>query len=163
MTRALTAILLVGVFLMTGCSQGQVVSNLETAIQAAELILPLIGPSSGLDAATQTQIVGYLRASSTCLDQASTILKDGSLAPAQQAAGIAAACSAAVAPTLPAGTPANVASLVGNLALALEKFLAPFVAQRATPAAAAVKLSPSNAARITAVQARTRRVQAAAR
>lgn len=122
---AAPAIVLVLIFalILSGCSSSQVVTDLEVAVDAVSVALPVLGGVAGLPPAVATAVEGYLSAVNNCLAQASTILAEPNLTDAQKAAQITAACTTAAVPNVPAQYQA-LANAIANVAGDLAKFLA---------------------------------------
>lgn len=109
-----------GAFL--GCGTSQVIGNLELAVDAVSVALPLIGPAAGLPADLQAQIQQYLAATNTAIGQASVILSSPA-SDAAKAAEIAAAFAGVAVPAVPAKYQ-GIASAVQQVAVLVSKFLA---------------------------------------
>jgi len=109
------------VFALLACSSNQVITDLELAVDAVEVALPLIGPSAGLPADLEAQIEKYLSATGTAVAQASDILA-GSNTDAQKAAAIAAAFAGIAVPIVPARYQ-GIASAVQRVAVLVANFL----------------------------------------
>ena len=114
---AIAAILIIS---LAGCAVSAV-QTLELVVSAAEIALPLIAPSAGVDPATVTAVDGYLAAVSTAVSKASDILA-GSGTNAQKAAEITIAFANIADPIVPAKYQ-GLANAVAQVAAAVEKFL----------------------------------------
>jgi hypothetical protein len=115
--------------LFSACSSNQVISDLQLAIDAVSIALPLVGPTVGLPAALVSQIDTYLSATSQAVSQAADILA-GPGNDTSKAAAIAGAFAGIAAPIVPPQY-ASIANAVQQVAQAVQTFLA------AQPAAAA--------------------------
>ena len=71
---ALVAVLTLG---MCACSETQIISAVEVAIDAAEVALPLVAGLAGVPPALVAQLLDYLQAASQALSQVSAVLAKG--------------------------------------------------------------------------------------
>jgi hypothetical protein len=145
-----------------GCGTSQIISNLELAVDAVSVALPLVGPAAGLPVDVQTQVGQYLVATSKAIGQASDILA-GPGDDATKAAQITAAFAGIAAPIVPAKYQA-IAQAVQQVATLVAKFLGSLpvastqpIAVRAPGARAALPgqataLSKGDLARLAAVK-----------
>jgi hypothetical protein len=161
-TLAPLALMLVALISLAGCGSSQVIGNLELAVDAISVALPLIGPAAGLPADTQSQIQRYLGATSAAIAQASDILA-GPGDDATKAAQITAAFAGIAVPVVPAKYQ-GIAQAVQQVATLVARFLATLpspstqpIALRAPGAKASVpgattKLSAGDLRRLTVVK-----------
>lgn len=119
--RAPLALTLAALLILSACGASQVITDLELAVDAAAVALPLIGPSAGLPPALQAQIQGYLTATSMACGQAADILA-GPGTDAAKGAEIAAVFAGIAVPAVPAQYQ-GIASAVQQVAVLVAKFL----------------------------------------
>jgi hypothetical protein len=110
------------ILILSGCSTSQVLSNLQIALDAVSVALPILAGLTGVPAPVVAAVESYVQATNTALGQASTILA-GAGTDAQKAAQIAAAFAAIAVPVVPAQY-AVLVQLVATLAADVAQFLA---------------------------------------
>lgn len=130
---AAAALVVAAAVAFTACGTSQVIGNLELAVDAVAVALPLIGPAAGLPADTTVQIQKYLSATSTAIGQASDILA-GPGTDAQKSAQIVAAFSGIAVPLVPAQYQ-GIAQAVQQVAVLVARFLAALPAATTQPLA----------------------------
>lgn len=161
---ALAALLIFSV-LLTSCGT---LNYLELAIGAAELALPLIGPSAGIDAGTVMNVEMYLAATSQAITKAVDI-QNGTGTPAQKAAQIAAAFAGIAFPIVPAqyqtlpvsqvAAYVSLASAVSKVAAYVSQFLGTLPASSAA-SSPHVAVSTGGSAKLASIRARAQKVYA---
>lgn len=114
--------LLILALISSGCSSSQVVTDLEVAVDAVSVALPILAGAAGFPPSLVTQATVYLSAVNGCLSQASTILA-GAGTDGAKSAQIAAACATSAAPAVPAQYQA-LANAISAVAGDLARFLA---------------------------------------
>ena len=122
--RRLAVVLVIGVCLaMVGCTQSQVISDMDIALSAAQVAIPIVAGAAGLSAAQTAQILTWIQAAVKALGSVSNRLSVGGTT-AEISAGITAdlASVVAAAPYLQ-GLPASIATVVGALAGDLQNVL----------------------------------------
>jgi hypothetical protein len=148
--------------MMTSCSQSQLITTLNAAVTAAEIAIPVIGAAVGLQPATLTAILTYLKLVSTFTGEAATILAgtgtavQKSLLISEAAITITKGCNC-----VPPGTPSEVVTVVEAVVNAVGQFLAnfpttPAVKTAASTKAATVKINFSAADKVTLNQLKSR-------
>jgi len=120
--RTSLAVLMATIMVLTGCSTAQVIANLQIALDAVTVALPILASVTGVPADTVTTVDAYVTATNTALGQASTILA-GAGTDAEKAAQITAAFAAIAKPVVPSQY-AAIAQLVETLASDVATFLA---------------------------------------
>jgi hypothetical protein len=141
--KQLVSILLVLVVLMTGCSSSQIVSNLQFAVDAAEVAFPIVAQQAHLSPAVATQVGAYLQGVNVAISQSAPIIASAEPTP-QKVAQISAIFANVAAPNLPPGTPQAVASAVSAVANAVAKFLGSVEATKSLKTASMKPVVPSN-------------------
>ncbi len=129
-TRRLTAIVVIAVCLsMIGCTQSQVISDIDIALSAAQVAIPIVAGAAGLPAARVAEILTWIEAAVKALGSVSNRLSVGGPA-GEVAAGITADLAGVVAsvPDLQ-GVPASIATVVQTLATDVQKVLATYGAK----------------------------------
>ena len=124
--------------LLSACSTSQVITNLQIALDAITVGLPILAGITGVPASTVTAVESYISATNAALGQASTILA-GSGTDAEKAAQIAAAFANIAKPIVPSQY-AAIAALVATVAGDVAQFLA------SVPASAPVAVVASKTA-----------------
>jgi hypothetical protein len=162
-TRACIAAVLALTLLTSACSQNEVVTDLELAVNAVEVALPLIGPSVGLPANVSSQIQTYLGLTSQAIGKASDILA-GSGTDVQKAAAVAAAFAGIAVPAVPSQYQ-GIASAVQQVTALVTKFLADTSPAVGTPgiawyAPSYVTFDPSGRAFFEAVKKKSTKITA---
>ena len=107
---------------LAGCSTATVITDLQVALDAISVALPILGGLTGIPPDVSTAVTSYVTAANSALGQASTILA-GTGTDAEKAAAIAAAFAGIAAPVVPAQYVA-LASLVQTVAQDVAAFLA---------------------------------------
>ena len=120
--RSYAAIAALLILSLVGCTPSQVVSDLQIALDAITVALPVLGTLTGVPADVVTAVISYSAATNQALGQAATIL-DGPGTDAEKAAAIAAAFAGIATPLVPAQYTA-LATLVGTIAGDVAVFLA---------------------------------------
>ena len=134
-----TAIVFLLIFSLVGCGANQVLANLQLALDAVSLALPIVGAYTGAPPELITSIVTYCDQANTALGQAAPILS-GPGTDAQKAAQITALFASIAVPDVPAKY-APLVALVATLAGDIAKFLASLPAAPASKTLAASKPS----------------------
>jgi hypothetical protein len=108
---------------LIGCTQSQILNDIDIALNAAEVAIPIVAGAAGLTSVQATQILTWIQAAVKALGSVSDRLSAGGTS-AEIAAGITADLSGVVAsvPDLQ-GQPAAIASVVEALANDLENVL----------------------------------------
>jgi len=161
-TFAAATLVVVAAVAFSGCGTNQVITNLELAVDAVQVALPLIGPAAGLPADLQGQIQTYLGATSQAIGKASDILS-GPGDDAAKAAQITAAFAGIAAPIVPVKYQ-GIATAVQQVAVLVSKFLAGLPSPSTQPIAVrapgshpivpgqTTKLSASDLSRLAAIK-----------
>jgi hypothetical protein len=126
-TRRLAVVIVIAVCLcMAGCTQSQIINDIDIALSAAQVAIPLVAGAAGLPAAQIGEILSWIRAAVNALGSVSNRLSIGGSTGAVSA-GITAdlANVAASVPDLQ-GVPASIASAVQALATDVQKVLATY-------------------------------------
>jgi len=110
------------IIMLVACTSTQIVTDLEVALDAIQVGLPILGTVSGVPADVLTAAQTYVAAANSALGQASTILT-GPGTDAEKTALIFAAFAGIAAPNIPAQYQA-IAQLVSVVAADVAKFLA---------------------------------------
>ena len=126
--KTVTAVLLLAVLLMVGCTSSQVISTLESVVSAAEVAIPVIGAATNTPPATINLIVTYLQGVSTASGKASVILSGTGTTAEKSALIVQAFAQVAAGMNLPAGTPTEIVTVINAVAQAVVNFLAQFPA-----------------------------------
>jgi len=129
-TRRLTALVAIAVCLsMVGCTQSQIINDIDIALNAAQVAIPIVAGAAGLPAAQVAAILTWIEAAVKALGSVSNRLSAGG-STAEVAAGITADLAGVVAsvPDLQ-GVPASIASVVQTLATDVQKVLATYGAK----------------------------------
>jgi hypothetical protein len=108
-----------------GCTSGQVVTDLETAVSAAGLVLPLILNAEGVPTSTVGLIAPLEAAATSCLAVVGTVTAAGG-STASMVAQITAVCAKIAVPVLPPNTPPNVITAINGLVSALNALMGYF-------------------------------------
>jgi hypothetical protein len=121
---------------MVACTQTQIISDIDVALTAASIALPIVASAVGLPPAVTTQIIGWIQLSLKGLTAVTGTLEKGGPAP-QVAAEITAELSGIVAsvPDLQ-GLPASIASVVQALATDVQGILTQYGTNALTSASA---------------------------
>lgn len=132
---------------LAGCTSSEVITDLQLAVDAVSVALPLIAPAAGLPATLVAAIDTYLGATSQAISQASTILA-GADTDAQKAVAIAAAFAGIAAPLVcpdqaPGAPPCKWAGLAAAIQ-AVAADVAKFLATEPVAASLAKTASPSH-------------------
>ena len=139
---------------LVGCSTSPL-EYLQLAVGAAEIVLPLVAPSAGIDPATVAAVDNYLNAASEAITQASDILA-GTGTDAQKATQILAAFAGIAAPIVPP----QYAALASAVQL-VAQYIAQFLASLPTTSTATHAIKSSDAVKVSAIKARAVKVHAA--
>jgi hypothetical protein len=126
--------MLLACFCMVGCSEAQIITDLNLALQAAEVLIPLITPFLGSGASpTMLKVAAWTKDGLAAVSAASACESQDSTA-AEKAACVTAALAGVVAsePDL-AGLPANIAAAVQNFANYLGTILNTYGSKAAVP------------------------------
>lgn len=129
--RAPLALALAVLLILTACSSSQVVSNLQIALDAITVALPVLGGLTGVPPATVAAATTYVAQANQALGQASTILA-GPGTDAQKSLQIFAAFAGIAKPDIPTQYGALV-SIVATVAQEVGKFLESLPAAPAAP------------------------------
>lgn len=117
----LTVITAMLILCLVGCSTAQVVTDLQIALDAITVALPVLGGLSGLPADVLAAVTTYLTATNQALGQASTIL-DGPGSVDEKFAAVGALFAGIAAPIVPPQY-AALAQLVQTIATDVGRFL----------------------------------------
>jgi hypothetical protein len=111
---------------MIGCTQSQIINDIDIALSAAQVAIPIVAGAAGLPAARTAEILTWIQAAVKALGSVSNRLSAGGSA-GEVAAGITADLAGVVAsvPDLQ-GLPASVASTVEALATDVQNVLATY-------------------------------------
>lgn len=131
---------------------------LQLAVGAAEIALPLIGPSAGVDSATIASVSGYLAATSQAITQA-TDIEAGTGTDAQKAVQIAAAFAGIAAPIVPAKYQA-LANAVQQVAQYIAEYLASLPPSSTSTVGKTTALSSSQKTKLSQIRTRALAVYA---
>ena len=129
-TRKLAVVIVIAVCLcMIGCTQSQVINDIDIALSAAQVAIPIVAGAAGLPAAQVAEILTWIQAAVKALGSVSNRLSVGG-SKGEVAAGITADLAGVVAsePDLQ-GVPASIASVVQTLATDVQKVLATYGAK----------------------------------
>jgi hypothetical protein len=110
---------------LTGCTQSQIVGDLELVVTGMEAVFPAVASAAGLSPAVTQQVAMYLQAVGGATSKASDILAGAGTAQ-QKASEIVALFAGVAVPVLPAGTAKTVVSAIQLVATAVAKFLTNF-------------------------------------
>ena len=140
-------VILLTTILLSSCTQSQITQNLQTAIQMAEIAIPIIGATANVDPAIIEAATKYLVSANTALISVTDEIGSGDPT-AVVAAKVTQMLAAIVKPNLPAGTPQNIATAIDNIAAAVARLLTNFATPAGTPKLAPpsehLKLSPTD-------------------
>lgn len=117
-TAAIAALLTLS---LAGCSTSTVITDLQVALDAVTVALPVIGGLTGVPADVSQAVTKYVTATNQALGEASTIL-DSAGTDASKATAIAAEFAGIAVPVLPAQY-ASIAQLVATIAADVAAFL----------------------------------------
>ena len=126
-TRRLAVVIVMAVCLcMIGCTQSQIISDIDMALSAAQVAIPIVAEAAGLPAAQVAEILTWIQAAVKALGSVSNRLSAGG-STGVVAAGITADLAGVVAsvPDLQ-GVPASIAAVVQALAGDVQKVLATY-------------------------------------
>jgi hypothetical protein len=129
-TRRLTAIVVMGACLcVIGCTQSQIINDIDIALSAAQVAIPIVAGAAGLPAAQVAEILTWIQSAVKALGSVSDRLSVGG-SRGEVAAGITADLAGVVAsmPDLQ-GVPASIATVVQTLATDVQKVLATYGAK----------------------------------
>ncbi|HXN49862.1 MAG TPA: hypothetical protein VN893_24635 [Bryobacteraceae bacterium] len=129
-TRKLAVVVVIAVCLcMIGCTQSQVINDIDIALSAAQVAIPIVAGAAGLPAAQVAAILTWIQAAVKALGSVSNRLSVGG-STGEVAAGITADL-AGVAASVPdlQGVPASIAGVVQTLATDIQKVLATYGAK----------------------------------
>jgi hypothetical protein len=118
----LSAVLLAVGVTQLGCTQSQTLALLNAVVDTVDATFPAIAAAAKLPPTTTAQIQTYLTAVTSAVTSSTTII-ESSATDAVKATEIAQVFSAAVAPTLPAGTPQTVLATIVAVDGAVQNFL----------------------------------------
>jgi len=121
--RLAGAAVLASCVLMVGCTVSQIAASVNVAAMATDIAAQAVAADSAISAPLRSQLAGYLTAMSEALDTAATDLESGTLT-GPEIAAITSALLAAVAPSLPAGTPQAVRIAIVAVVAAVDAVLA---------------------------------------
>jgi len=125
--RRSIALVLVAVLSLAACQSSTLVSSLEAVIRAAEFALPVIAAEKQWPPEAQAKGIAYLQLVDAAIVQTSAILSDASIALKPEKvlalwASLVAGCNC-----LPAGTPSEIAAVLGSVGQAVSGFLENFL------------------------------------
>jgi hypothetical protein len=126
-TRRLAVVIVIAVCLcMIGCTQSQVINDIDIALSAAQVAIPIVAGAAGLTAAQAAEILTWIQAAVKALGSVSDRLSAGGTT-AEVSAGITADLAGVVAsvPDLQ-GLPSSIASVVQALATDVQNVLATY-------------------------------------
>ena len=129
-TRKLAVVIVIAVCLcMIGCTQSQIINDIDIALSAAQVAIPIVAGAAGLPAAQMAEILTWVQAAVKALGSVSNRLAVGG-STGVVAAGITADLAGVVAsvPDLQ-GVPASIASVVQALATDVQNVLATYGAK----------------------------------
>jgi hypothetical protein len=129
-TRKLAVVAVIAVCLcMIGCTQSQIINDIDIALSAAQVAIPIVAGAAGLPAAQMAQILTWIQAAVKALGSVSNRLSVGG-STAEVAAGITADLAGVVAsvPDLQ-GVPSSIAATVQALATDVQNVLATYGAK----------------------------------
>src|ERR1017187_2522214 len=129
-TRKLAVVIVIAVCLsMIGCTQSQIINDIDIALSAAQVAIPIVAGAAGLPAAQMAEILTWIQAAVKALGSVSNRLSVGG-STAEVAAGITADLAGVVAsvPDLP-GLPSSIATTVQTLATDVQNVLATYGAK----------------------------------
>lgn len=113
-------------FFSTACTTSaadNITTTLELAVDAALAAAPSLEAVAGANPAVVAAVTTALTAAEACLNAAQNTLTGTSTVSSVGAAQIIAACATAVLPSVPAGTPSNVAAAIAALGNAISTFI----------------------------------------
>ncbi len=126
-TRRLAVVIAIAVCLCTiGCTQSQIINDIDIALSAAQVAIPIVAGAAGLPAAQMAEILSWIRAAVNALGSVSNRLSIGGSTGAVSA-GITADLAGVVA-SVPdmQGVPSSIATVVEALATDVQKVLATY-------------------------------------
>jgi len=128
-TRTLAVVIAIVCLCMIGCTQSQIINDIDIALSAAQVAIPIVAGAAGLPAAQMAEILTWIQAAVKALGSVSNRLSVGG-STAEVAAGITADLAGVVAsvPDLQ-GVPSSIATAVQTLAGDLQKVLATYGAK----------------------------------
>jgi len=111
---------------MIGCTQSQVINDIDIALNAAQVAIPIVAGAAGLPAAQAAEILTWIQAALKALGSVSNRLSAGGTT-AEVSVGITADLAGVVAsvPDLQ-GLPSSIASVVQTLATDIQNVLATY-------------------------------------
>lgn len=121
-SRTLQVVAIAAMLILLGCTTSTVITDLQVALDAVTVALPVLAGLTGVPADVSTAVTNYVAAANEALGQAATIL-DGPDTDAEKAAAVAAAFAGVAAPVVPSQY-AVLASLVQTIAQDVAAFLA---------------------------------------
>ena len=129
-TRKLAVVIVIAVCLcMIGCTQSQIINDIDIALSAAQVAIPIVAGAAGLPAARVAELLTWIQAAVKALGSVSNRLSVGG-STGVVSAGITADLAGVVAsvPDLQ-GVPASIATVVQALATDVQKVLATYGAK----------------------------------
>lgn len=112
------------VFLLVACGGTNVVNGITLVVDAAEVALPVVAATTGVDPAIITAAENYLAAVSDAVAQSEPILNDPTMSAAVKSAKLTALFSGLAAANLPPGTPQVIVNALSKVAQKIADFLA---------------------------------------
>jgi hypothetical protein len=111
---------------MIGCTQSQVINDIDIALSAAQVAIPIVAGAAGLPAARSAEILTWIQAAVKALGSVSNRLSVGGTT-AEVSAGITADLAGVVA-SVPdmQGLPSSIATVVQALATDVQNVLASY-------------------------------------
>jgi hypothetical protein len=147
------ALVIVILVCLAACGQNQILTALTAVLDAAEIALPIIGPSAGLTPEQLATIMAYLKAVADFTGQASLILASTDT-PAQKSVAILKAAQTIEkgCNCLPQGISIQVDGAISAVEQAVEIFLRNF---KPTVVPKTITLTATNRAKLTQLRARS--------
>ena len=127
---------------MIGCTQSQVINDIDIALSAAQVAIPIVAGAAGLPAARSAEILTWIQAAVKALGSVSNRLSVGGTT-AEVSAGITADLAGVVA-SVPdmQGLPSSIATVVQALATDVRNVLASYGMRSALAASSHSALGP---------------------
>lgn len=159
--RRLAVVIVIAVCLcMIGCTQSQIVNDIDIALSAAQVAIPIVAGAAGFSADRTAEILTWIQAAVKALGSVSNRLSIGGTT-AEVSAGITADLAGVVAsvPDLE-GLPSSIAIVVQALATDVQKVLATYGMKSSLTASARATLGvrvhfgPSGQKRIAGLKAK---------
>ncbi len=133
-TRRMAVVTVIAVCLcMIGCTQSQIINDIDIALSAAQMAIPIVAGAAGVPAARVAEILTWIQSAVKALGSVSNRLSVGGPA-GQVATGITADLAGVVA-SVPdmQGLPASIATAVQTLATDVQNVLATYGGKSSLP------------------------------